>query len=181
VIVITGADIIMDYRKLLRRYIKGDKGSAAVEFAMVVLPFMLIIFGTIETGFKSVQQTELDSNVYEIASRIATTYYSSSSADAFSRGKLCVEFSFTVLDCEQVKIGVTEVTGRMFDYRNKSVVGEWNLGCPESTLIVELNYPVTHFVHNFAVADIVDVNGDDYFRSRGIIRREPVISGGGTC
>ena len=165
----------------IRRFLFGNDGAAAVEFAMIALPFFLVIFGIIETGLKSVQQSELDSNVYEIASKISTTRFEEKDVDEFTENSLCQDYSFAILDCNKISIGVTVVNGRMINFRNQSIVGQWNVGCPDDTLIVELNYPVTHFVHSFAVADVVERSDEEFFRSRGVIRREPIVGGSDKC
>lgn len=163
------------------KFVKNVCGTSAVEFSLVVLPFLMLMVGILELGYKSIQQSELDAAVYEISSRIAKTQYEAADADEFSQNRLCAEFGFSVLDCSQVNLGVLAVSGSMAPFRNTSIVGSWDQGCADDTLIIELHYPVTHLMHPFAIADVIEVSGTDFYRARGIVRREPVLSGTGVC
>lgn len=164
-----------------RNLAKDQQGAVIVEFALVALPFFLLIFATVELGFKSIVQNELDSNLYDIASTVAKTQLQGADAVDFRANRLCNDFTFVFIDCSKVTIGIQAVSGRLSGVRNDNFTGRWDLGCADDTLIIELNYPVTHFIHNFAIADIVKVNDEDHFRSRGVTRREPVLTGATTC
>ena len=47
-------------------------------------------------------------------------------------------------------------------------------------MIFEMLYPIQHVIIRFAVADTVLYRGEEHFRSRALIKREPLIIGSGT-
>ncbi|MEO0327972.1 MAG: TadE/TadG family type IV pilus assembly protein [Pseudomonadota bacterium] len=168
-------------KRKIGQFRNSECGATAVEFSIVAVPFLLAVFGIIELGMKSMQQTELDANVYAVASKVSTDQFDDADIIQFSNNSLCSDYAFEILDCSKVRIGIAPVVGRMFDYRNQSIVGQWDIGCANDTLIVELHYPVVHILHSFAVADVVMHENAEYFRSRGVVRREPILTGSATC
>ena len=56
----------------LRRFGRARRGSAAVEFAMVILPFFMLTFGLAEVAMLGFAQTSLDFAVSETARQIRT-------------------------------------------------------------------------------------------------------------
>lgn len=57
---------------LLRRFGKARSGSAAVEFAIVAMPFFLLTIGLAEVSMMGFAQTSLDMGVSEAARQIRT-------------------------------------------------------------------------------------------------------------
>lgn len=58
--------------KSLRRFGRARRGSAAIEFAMVIIPFFLLTFGLAEVAMIGFAQTSLDFAVSETARQIRT-------------------------------------------------------------------------------------------------------------
>lgn len=56
----------------LRRFARARRGSAAIEFAFVVLPFFLLMVGLVEVSMMGFAQTSLDYAVSETARQIRT-------------------------------------------------------------------------------------------------------------
>lgn len=59
-------------RESLRRYARAERGVAAIEFAFVGPPFILIFFVTIETGFMMLTEYVLQSAVQDSARLVRT-------------------------------------------------------------------------------------------------------------
>lgn len=59
-------------RKAFRRFSRARKGSAALEFSIVAVPFFLLTFGLAEIALIGLAQTSLDFAVAEAARRIRT-------------------------------------------------------------------------------------------------------------
>lgn len=59
-------------RKSLRRFAKERKGSAAIEFALVAVPFFMLTFGLVEVLMIGFAQTSLDFAVTNASRQIRT-------------------------------------------------------------------------------------------------------------
>jgi Flp pilus assembly protein TadG len=58
--------------RALRRFGRARRGAAAVEFALVIVPFFLLVTGLAEISMIGFAQSSLDFAVYETARRIRT-------------------------------------------------------------------------------------------------------------
>jgi Flp pilus assembly protein TadG len=88
-------------RSLLTRYSRGRSGSTAVEFAMLAMPFLGLLFGIVELGMIYLISTTLDNATTDAARQIRTgSVASSSSATAASFTTLvCNEMSWLGSNC----------------------------------------------------------------------------------
>lgn len=88
--------------RLLRRFRRARRGSAALEFAIVVLPFFLLTIGLAEIAMIGFAQTSLDSAVSETARQIRTGRAQMGGLDKEDiQAMLCSEINtFMVLTCE---------------------------------------------------------------------------------
>ncbi|HLI65842.1 MAG TPA: TadE/TadG family type IV pilus assembly protein [Caulobacteraceae bacterium] len=59
-------------RRLARRFGLGERGAAAVEFALVSIPFLALTFGIIEIGLIYFVSTTLENATFEAAREIRT-------------------------------------------------------------------------------------------------------------
>lgn len=165
----------------IRDFIRDEKGSTALEFAMLATPLLAGLFAIIEMSYKSIQQTELDSKLNAVAGQMALNNFTSSDANEYMRDEFCPDIGTNFLRCSSIDLGINVLTQRFFNYRNTSVIGTWNLGCSGDAIMIELNYPVTNAIHPFVIGDIVERGGTRYYRSRAVIRREPLLAGSGAC
>lgn len=141
------------------------------------------IFSILELSYKDILQSELDNKLYALALEVSINESGSSSGPEFMRDQFCPQTGTNFLKCDEILIGVQNVTGRtrLTEFTNKSIIGTWELGATDDTLIVELNYPLVDFIHPIAIADVVTVAEKRYYRSRGVIRREPILAGPGVA
>jgi Flp pilus assembly protein TadG len=88
--------------KSLRRFGRARRGSAAIEFAMVILPFFLLTFGLAEVAMIGFAQTSLDFAVSETARQIRTGQAQMGGvSEGEIRSRLCQELnSFIVMTCD---------------------------------------------------------------------------------
>lgn len=170
---------------MFRKFFKDQSGASAVEFSIIAIPLFMTIFANLELGVKSIQQAELDSKMSAIASDIGLSAQPATSAQSYINQTLCREIRTTMLNCSKVTIGAVIVpnSARMINLQNQSIIGQWELGCKGETVLVELNYPVTSVSHPVVIGDIVKRGNSKFYRSRAVIRREPVLAakGGATC
>ncbi len=88
--------------KAFRRFARARRGSAAVEFALVLMPFFLLTFGLAEVAMVGFAQTSLDFAVSETARQIRTGQAQTNGvSEAQIRMQLCSELnSFIVMGCD---------------------------------------------------------------------------------
>lgn len=154
-----------------------------MEFAMLAPILIAGIMSIIELSYKTILQSELDNKMYLVTANLSINDFDATDPVEYMRDEFCPNIGTNFMNCSKVEIGVRNITGsvRLHTYRNISVIGEWTLGCTNDTLIVEMNYPADNIIHPIIIGDVIERNGERYYRSRGIIRREPLLSGGSTC
>lgn len=88
--------------KAFRRFARARRGSAAVEFALVLMPFFLLTFGLAEVAMIGFAQTSLDFAVAETARQIRTGQAQMGGmTEAQIKTQLCQEAnSFIVMHCD---------------------------------------------------------------------------------
>ncbi|WP_196260769.1 TadE/TadG family type IV pilus assembly protein [Pelagibacterium limicola] len=161
-------------------WLRDKRASVAVEFAILAWPFFLIVAASVELGVKSFIQAELDRVLADTTAALSILASDAYDSRTYVENTIC-SMSGPVLDCNSLEIGAVVVRGRLFDYRNLSLAGQWNPGCGGDVVLIELTYPYTDIIMPFAVADIVETGEGKRYRSRTVLRREPVLSGNGVC
>lgn len=168
-------------RKLLKWFSANEAGSTAIEFSILILPLLAGVFGLIEMSYKSILQSELDDRIYAVTNAISINAFDYDDADEFMREYFCPEIGSTFMRCDDIEFGAMVLTERFFRYRSRQIANTYDIGCPGDPILVELNYPAKNVTIPFNMADIIERDGQKYYRSRAVIRREPMLSGGTTC
>ena len=168
---------------IIKRFRTNNTGAVAMEFGILAIPFFTMLFGILELSYKNMIQTELDNKLYYLASDISKMSFDQEESADFLLEHLCDQTGTIFTDCAKMEIGVRVISAdsRLFQYREASIIDQWDLGCAYDTLLVEINYPVQNFLHPIVVANIVYRGEDKFYRSRGVVRREPLLSNGATC
>ncbi len=161
---------------MLRRFFKDRRGATAVEFALLAGPFLLILMASVELGIKSFIQSDLDRVLSEVTSNLSMNDRDVETSESYINQRICA-IAGPLINCGEIEVGSAVVTGRLFDYRNQSLSGRWNVGCGGDVILIELTFKYFDIMFPFAVADIVTVNGEKRYRSRVVVRREPILSG----
>lgn len=171
------------FQKNLERFRKNREGAASVEFAILALPFLMTLFASIEVGYKAIIQAELDATLFQTSGDIAILSFDQDSAEDFVREHICGTGMTTFLKCDDIEIGVkvVPINQRLIGFRDVSIIGEWETGCSYDALLIEFNYPMLDIIHPIATGEIIKRAGVKYYRSRGVTRREPLVSGPGSC
>lgn len=165
---------------MLKSFSSDRRASTAIEFAILAAPFLLVILATVELGIKSFTQAEVDRVLGEVTTYLSITASDSEDSEAFIETTLCA-IAGPLLDCSRLEIGSVVVSGRLFDYRDRSLAGEWTLGCGGDVILIELTYPYADLMIPFAIADTVVLADGKHYRSRAVLRREPLLAGAGSC
>lgn len=87
--------------RLARRFAEGQRGTAAVEFAMIALPFLALIFGILEISMIYLVSTTLENATADAARKIRTGELQSAggaTASSFA-SSICSELSWLGSSC----------------------------------------------------------------------------------
>lgn len=88
----------------LRRFAGNSSGVAAIEFAILALPFFTLVFAIIETSLVFMSELTLDQGVDRVARMVRTGEIQKASMTAADfRNTLCSQVSF-LLDCNKLQI-----------------------------------------------------------------------------
>ena len=100
----------MRLSRFLRSWIKTEKGSTAIEFSMLAMPFIYILIGTMEIGLMFASNSVLDGATNEAARMIRTGQIQQSGGDPkeLFEDKLCEKAS-ALLDCSRFQVEVVEM------------------------------------------------------------------------
>lgn len=160
----------------------ADRGAIAVEFALVAPIFFYLVFAIIELSVKAMQQNELDNFMMFTYQELATSPVQAANAPDHL-AQLCEDGPIHILSCDDIILGAQVVPGRFVNLRSTVINGRWDFGCADDVVILEMLYPVTNIFHSLVLGDIVslDSNDNDMFRSRGVVRREPLLNNGARC
>ena len=169
---------------MIKYFAKSEDGASAVEFALVAPIFFLMLIATMEIALKTMMQAQLDQVMFRTTMQLSIEEDMSVSKADYKANVVCPGNSLVLLDCGQVQFGVAAISTNTALFSssltNGSVASEWSTGCGGSNVIVEFLYPMPNILLDFGIVDQVTHNGEPHMRSRGMARREPVLSGSGT-
>lgn len=88
-------------QKFAARFAQADRGATAVEFAMISLPLMVLIFGVVELAMVLLVATSLESAIESSARLIRTGEFQTgaSSTKADFKALVCARMSFLSAKC----------------------------------------------------------------------------------
>ena len=100
----------MFYSKNFRKFLRNERGSNAVEFALLALPFFGLILGVVQLGFIFLANQSLDSAIDTAAREIRTGQLRSNATGLPTfRASICNNVSI-IIDCD----GVLEISVQSF-------------------------------------------------------------------
>ncbi|WP_170937141.1 MULTISPECIES: TadE/TadG family type IV pilus assembly protein [Rhodomicrobium] len=139
-------------RRLRLRRLRGERGAVMVEFALIAVPFLLMLFGTIEVGLVFWGNYELENATEQAAREIRTGQVAAANMrrGAF-KALVCSRVSL-LAQCEaRLKVDVRSFTS--FAEMQRAVVepstdsdgellndGPWGPGGPRSLVLVTTFY-----------------------------------------
>jgi Flp pilus assembly protein TadG len=100
--------------RTLRSWFRNDGGVVAIEFAMLALPFFVLLFGIVETSFMFASSIVLEGGTAE-AGRLIRTGQAQDTADpeATFRDELCDQVS-DIIPCASVQYEVISIPNGTF-------------------------------------------------------------------
>lgn len=99
-----------------RRHFSDDQGITTIETAIVLIPFIIVVIGLIESAAILVTQRFLDIGTANAARQISLTYQgASANAGNIVRNEVCAKIAipfFTESQCQSVlHVGILPITG----------------------------------------------------------------------
>ena len=104
--------------KKIFHWLRWDDGSMAIEFAMLAMPFIYLMLGTIEVGLMFAANSVLDNATIDAARLVRTGQVQQASGqpvDLF-KAKLCAKAS-VMMNCSKLKFEVIEMD-KFADFNN---------------------------------------------------------------
>lgn len=176
----------------LARFARAKDGSAAVEFAMVALPFLALLFAILETALvffagQSLEASAADSARLVMTGQAQTGVSPTTGAVGFSaqdfKNAVCARLS-GLFDCNQLYVSVqtysdfgSAITSKPLDTTTHTMTVDVNnlpytAGAPGAIVVVQLYYqwPILVSLLNTSLADI---NGNRLLVATAVFRNEP--------
>lgn len=143
---------------------EDQSGVAAIEFGMLALPFLALLFAILETGLVFFASSVLDSAV-EQSSRKIWTGQSQTQGDSIDdyRAEICTKL-YGLFDCNELRISVKTVgsfTSAKSTPPTDPATGDWTVaeafspGQSSDVELVEVHYkwPTILDIHGFNLAN----------------------------
>ena len=95
------------FRRRWLSFRKSQDGTAAVEFALVSIPFFLILFSILEQGFYFLGNRLIDAGVNQISREIKTRQITAdNTSEAEFKNTLCAKTLMAIFDCAKLSVDV---------------------------------------------------------------------------
>lgn len=136
----------------LKRFAREKRGSTAVEFAIIAIPFMALLFGVVEIGMVLLISATLDTAVEYAARNVRTGEFQSSGAvsKADFKGLVCRNMTWLQGSCANRVI----VESQTFDNYNAAGASSaaapatfdpngnrcWSVGGPRDVVLMRVYY-----------------------------------------
>jgi Flp pilus assembly protein TadG len=130
---------------LLRRFSRAQDGAAAVEFAFVIIPFLLLVFAIIELGLTFLVSLSLENAMMNVDRQIRTGDLQTNGGTAVTfRSAVCGEMSWLGGNCQSSIILDVQVLPSFAQTSSVPPVKLdkpcWNPGGPNSIVLVRGYY-----------------------------------------
>lgn len=161
----------------LRRFVsfsRASEGAIAVEFALLALPFFILLFLALEMAgnYLLFQQVERIGQVAAQGFRSGTLVTRDYSADSFRTNVLCPQL--VLVSCDKLVVNLGGLDGPRLTSSDVSGAG-WCTGGSQQVRILQIAHPVP-FISRLWAGDVAD--GNPYFISTHGLRNAPGILSG---
>lgn len=167
--------------RLLRSMSKDREGSAAIEFAILVLPFFVVIFAIAEIAIMFFVDSGLDAALHKAVRQVRVGVAKSGNWDVTKfKQVVCGELSFS-FDCSsKLKVRATLVTdmssitkGSPISGGNLNVTEDFNLGDSGSYVLVQAFLPWNPTFKLYSISSAQLSDGSYVLGSAELIKNEP--------
>lgn len=182
--------------KKVRRFRRSDDGTTAVEFAVLAAPFMVLLFGIIESSLIFFAGQMLESAVDDVGRKIRTGQLDNTISEQDFKDEVCLQANI-LFECDDINIDL-QVAARFEDLGEPPLPDEsdnstdfaaysFTAPCPEEIAMVTASYewPIfTYFVSDNIYRNIPGSADNPLFRkillnAIAVFRTEPYPAGVG--
>jgi Flp pilus assembly protein TadG len=184
--------------RVVRRFARHQDGAAAVEFAMIAVPFLALLFAILETALvffagQTLEAATADSARLIMTGQAQTTNYATGSADAGGYSKadfknaVCSHI-FGLFDCANGVFVNVKSYSSFASVNTASPITSGNLdttqmgyslGGPGDIVVVQLFYKWPIYV-SLLGNDLANLNGGDRLLvATAVFRNEPYVTSSG--
>ena len=167
--------------KLLRSLSKDKKGSAAIEFAILALPFFVVIFAIAEIAVMYFVDSGLDAALHKAVRSVRVGVAKSGNWDSLKfKDVICKELSYS-FDCKaKLKVRATVITNMASINKISPITGgalavteDFNLGVSGSYVLIQAYLPwdPTFKLYTISAGKLSD--GSYILGSAELIKNEP--------
>lgn len=161
----------------VRGFVRNKSGAAALEFAMVALPFLAMIICIIEVGVDFLFFSQIDYAAHKAAQEIrsGSVQMQKLTADQFKTNVLCPKLSGFTCSSLQVNVVVTKQRQDWLTWSPTTIdpsTAKWCPGGSTDTVLIQVAYPVPLATMIWAGAQST-ANGVRYYLSAAAFRNDP--------
>ena len=167
--------------RLLRSLSKDRKGSAAIEFAILALPFFVVIFAIAEIAIMYFVDSGLDAALHKAVRQVRVGVAKSGSWDAVKfKDVVCKELSYSFGCATNLKVRATVITNMAAITKTSPISGgslnvseDFNLGDSGSYVLVQAFLPWNPTFKLYALSSAKLSDGSYVLGSAELIKNEP--------
>lgn len=168
-------------RKLTRKFVGDRKGSAAIEFAILALPFFVVIFAIAEIAVMYFVDSGLDAALHKAVRQVRVGVAKSGSWDAAKlKDVICAELSYSFSCASKIKVRATVVTDMSSITKaspisggNLNVTEDFDLGDSGSYVLVQAFLPWSPTFRFYSISSAQLSDGSYVLGSAELIKNEP--------
>lgn len=135
--------------KMFRQFIGNRKGSAAIEFAILALPFMVLIFAIVELAIMYFVDSALDAAVHKAVRQVRVGSAKAAAWDiAKFKTAVCTELSYSFSCSANLKVRASVITDMNSVTRVSAISGgtlsvteDFNIGDSGEYVLVQAFLP----------------------------------------
>jgi Flp pilus assembly protein TadG len=167
--------------RLIRKFIKNRTGSAAIEFALLALPFMVVVFSIVEVALMFFIDSALDAALHKTVRKIRTGTAMSQAWDmAAFKNELCknLAYSFscgsTVLVRSQKVTAIDAISFATPVNSGKLEVTEtFTLGASGDYILIQVFLPWDPIISFYAMSSSKLSDGTNVLGATVLFKNEP--------
>ena len=167
--------------KLLRSLTKDRKGSAAIEFAILALPFFVVIFAIAEIAVMYFVDSGLDAALHKAVRQVRVGVAKSGSWNVEKfKDVVCGELSYSFNCASQLKVRATIITNMASITKaspitegNLAVTEDFSLGDSGSYVLVQAFLPWNPTFKLYTISSAKLSDGSYVLGSAELIKNEP--------
>jgi Flp pilus assembly protein TadG len=172
---------MLSLRKSTRTFFKDRKGSAAIEFAILALPFFVVIFAIAEIAVMYFVESGLDAAVHKAVRQVRVGVAETGNWNSAKfKEVVCSELSFSFGCSTELKVRAIVVTDMASVSRispitngNLNVAEDFDLGDSGSYVLVQAFLPWDPVFKLYPIASARLSNGSYVLGSSELIKNEP--------